>query len=130
MKNISIFLLLFICFSCTEPYPESITTEFTITNNSGVNVSLVLYQVPNDTIEISTDGVYSNKFHGRGIAIPFSCDSLGVIFNSKKKKVFKWLDSSTRNPLLLESYTKTEINKYHYIFEYVFIEQDYLNVTN
>lgn len=132
MKKLLLFLPLVLLFACTEPQPPSITLKCTLINRSGVELCMILYQSINDTIAIANneESIKEIEVEG-GFETPFFyCDSIGIIFNSEKKVVYKWLNTSPRNPLLVESYTSTKINEYHYLFQYTFTEQDYLNISN
>ncbi len=132
MKKILIILPLVLFFSCTEPQPSIITLECSLINRSGVDLSMVLYQSTNDTIAIANNQETIKEIEVEdGFDTPFFyCDSIAIIFSSGKKISYKWQNTSARNPLMMESYTITKINEFHYKYKYIFTEQDYLNISN
>ena len=144
LKKIIFSLSVVFLFSCTEPQPEDKLYEYVLNNKSGVDMNMilyrswnmVLYQTKNETISIVNDKEYRIEFkvdnynHNYGDLSLLSCDSLGLIFNNNKKKIYKYSDKSNRNPLLSKSFVITEVNEYHYLFRYTFTEEDYMSIKN
>ncbi|MCE1155069.1 MAG: hypothetical protein LWW91_02915 [Bacteroidales bacterium] len=132
MKKLLLFLPLVVLFACTEPQPPGITLECKFINKSGVELSVVLYQGINDTVTLADREESTRKIEVEGgFDSPFFyCDSIGVIFNPGKKVLYKWSNGSARNPLRAESYAITKINEHHFLYQYTFTEQDYLNIPN
>lgn len=132
LKKIIFSLSVVFLLSCTERRPEFLY-EYVLNNQSGVDMNMILYRTKNDTINIANGKEYRFEFsmeHGYGDISSLSCDSLGLIFNNNKKKIYKYSDKSNRNPLLSKSFVITEVNEYHYLFRYTFTEEDYMSIKN
>lgn len=130
MRYIFLFWIILGSVSCTEPQPSYVLSDFIYNNQSGVFVKFILYNNPNDTISIKNSEVFTKAILVEGgFDAPFICDSLEVVFNNESKVLYKWINTSSSNPLLLPSYSQTKINDNHYEFKYLITEQDYLNAT-
>lgn len=136
LKRIIFSLSVVFLFSCTEPQPEHKLYEYILNNKSGVDMNMILYKTKNETIDIANNKEYIFEFeidnynHNYGDLSLLRCDSLGLIFNNDKKKIYKYSDKSNRNPLLSKSFVITEVNEYHYLFRYTFTEEDYMSIKN
>lgn len=130
MKSLILLVAIFIASSCSEPFP-TVISNYTIENNSGFDVSLILYNKLNDTINIPSNNNYImvKKYDGE-IATPFECDSIGLAFNSLKKVIYNWRNTSTRNLLLIENYSKEKVGENTYELKYLITVEDFENIQN
>lgn len=130
MKSLILSVIVLVCISCSDPYP-TIISNYTIENNSGHDVSLIVYNATNDTINIANNDKYAmvKKYDGE-IASPFECDSIGLTFDLSKKVIYSWQNASSRNPLLIENYTKEKVGENAYELKYFITGADFDNIQN
>ena len=69
------------------------------------------------------------KYDGE-IATPFECDSIGLAFNALKKVIYNWRNTSTRNLLLIENYSKEKVGENTYDLKYLIAIEDFENIQN
>lgn len=122
--------LLFVLFSCTEPQPAKIISEYIYLNESDINIEFITYQDDSESFSLSKGQKFIRKYDAKGVIGhgPFFCDSLEIRSDSFNSKIYRYLDKDDRSPLILESYIKEKVDAYHYKFTYTFTEEDYLNL--
>ncbi len=125
------FIISFILIVTSCEVDKSVTTIYYFQNKSGSDIKAVQISLPfQDTISIADNETYSKKVTGDYVDGPFYCDSIDIIFNHIKHKMYHYGDTSSRNILEQKNYTKHQIDDNSYEMYYTFTEQDYLDADS
>lgn len=138
LKHLFTFLTIIICSCKGDP---SSSTTYIYKNNSGEDILLdeMYSSTLRDSIIIKNNEVYKKikSYEGGGPnyeeeapIYTFAFDSIDVIYNHVKHKLYHINDTSSRNILNTKSYEMHQINEGNYEMYYTFTEQDYLDADS